>query len=148
MWFSGLSTSLWTKRSLVRFPVRAHAWVAGWVPSWGCGRGNRSMYLFLSLFLPSLLSKNKKIKSFKELKKHTTLKRYAYWWRDENLKSLAAYVHTQNVKQPNKPTENILPVSKELLLRCHSSLVRRCSLITKLASLQVYTGRFISMVDF
>ena len=29
MWFSGLSAGLWTKVSLVRFPVRAHAWVAG-----------------------------------------------------------------------------------------------------------------------
>ena len=35
VWFSGLSTSLRTKGSPVRFPVRALAWVAGQVPSRG-----------------------------------------------------------------------------------------------------------------
>ena len=46
---------------LVRFPVRAHAWVAGQVPIWGRARGNQSMYfshinvsLPLSHFLTSL----------------------------------------------------------------------------------------------
>ena len=34
VWLSGLSTCLWTKGSPVRFPVRAHAWVVGQVPSW------------------------------------------------------------------------------------------------------------------
>ena len=51
----------------VRFPVRAHAWVAGQVPSWGRVRGSQSLYLLhidvsLPLFLPpfpSPLSKNK-----------------------------------------------------------------------------------------
>ena len=37
VWLSGLSAGLWTKGSLVRFPVRAHAWVAGQIPSWGLG---------------------------------------------------------------------------------------------------------------
>ena len=45
VWPSGLSASLQTERSLVRFPVKAWAWVAGQVPSWGHARGNRSMYL-------------------------------------------------------------------------------------------------------
>ena len=40
VWLSGLSAHLLTKRSLVWFPIRAHAWVAGQVPSWGSGRGN------------------------------------------------------------------------------------------------------------
>ena len=58
VWLSGLSASLQTKGSLVRFPVRAHAWVAGQVSSWGRVRGNQSTYLLhidvsLSLFLPS-----------------------------------------------------------------------------------------------
>ena len=35
VWFSGLSNGLQTKRSLVQFPVRAHAWVAGQVPQLG-----------------------------------------------------------------------------------------------------------------
>ena len=35
VWLSGLSTDSWTKGSPVRFPVRAHAWVAGQVPSRG-----------------------------------------------------------------------------------------------------------------
>ena len=40
VWLSGLSAILQTERLLVRFPVRAHAWVAGQVPGWGYGRGN------------------------------------------------------------------------------------------------------------
>ena len=56
---SGLSSSLQTKGSLVRFPVRAHAWVASQVPSRGCMRGNHTL-MFLSLSLPSFpFSKNK-----------------------------------------------------------------------------------------
>ena len=39
VWLS-LSAGLRTKRSPVRFPVRAHAWAAGQVPSWGHARGN------------------------------------------------------------------------------------------------------------
>ena len=40
VWLSGPHAGLRTKGSLVQFPVRAHAWVAGQVPSWGCVRGN------------------------------------------------------------------------------------------------------------
>ena len=35
MWLSGLSAGLGTKRLPVRFPVRAHAWVAGRSPARG-----------------------------------------------------------------------------------------------------------------
>ena len=35
VWLSGLSAGLWTERSLVQFPVKVHAWVAGQVPNWG-----------------------------------------------------------------------------------------------------------------
>ena len=64
VWFSGFSASLWTIGSLVRFPVRGHAWVAGQVPR-GHVRGNPTvMFLSLSFFLPSPLSKSKSIKSF------------------------------------------------------------------------------------
>ena len=56
---SGLSADLWTERSLVRFPVRAHAWAVGQVPSWGRARSNWSMFLSLSFSLPSPFSKNK-----------------------------------------------------------------------------------------
>ena len=35
VWLSGLSASLRTKGSLVQFPVRAYAWVAGQVPVGG-----------------------------------------------------------------------------------------------------------------
>ena len=38
VWLSGLSACLRTKGSPVQFPDRAHAWVAGQVPSGG-GRG-------------------------------------------------------------------------------------------------------------
>ena len=60
VWLSGLSTILWTKRSLVRFPVRAHACVAGQVPSGGRARGNHTlMFLSLSLSFSSPLKINK-----------------------------------------------------------------------------------------
>ena len=62
VWLSGLSAGLKTKGSLVRFPVRAHAWVSGQVPNRGCVRGNHTLiFLFLSpsFPLPSPLSKNK-----------------------------------------------------------------------------------------
>ena len=59
MWLSGLTASLWTKRLQVQFPVRAHAWVAGQVPSWGCARGNGLMFLSHSFSLPYPLSENK-----------------------------------------------------------------------------------------
>ena len=52
VWLSGLSTGVGTKGLPVRFPVRAHAWVMGQVPSWGRKRGNHTLR-FLSLF-PSL----------------------------------------------------------------------------------------------
>ena len=59
-WLSRLSAGLKTKRSLVRFPVRAHAWVWGQVPGWGHMRDNHTlMFLSLSFSLPSSLSQNK-----------------------------------------------------------------------------------------
>ena len=52
VWLSGLSTSLRTEGSPVWFPVRAHFWVAGQVPSRGWVRGNHTlMFLSLALFL-------------------------------------------------------------------------------------------------
>ena len=48
VWLSGLCARLWTKGSLVRCPVRAHAWIAGQVPSKGRMRGNHTL-MFLSL---------------------------------------------------------------------------------------------------
>ena len=59
VWLSGLSTGLQTKGLLVRFPVKALAWVAGQAPSRGHVRGNHTL-MFLSCFsLLSPLSKNK-----------------------------------------------------------------------------------------
>ena len=55
---SGLSASLQTKGLPVPFPVRAHAWVAGHVPSGERVRGKHTL-MFLSLFLSLPLSKNK-----------------------------------------------------------------------------------------
>ena len=58
VWLSGWSANLRAKGSLVRFPVRAHAWVADQVPSMGHARGNHTlMFLSLSLSIPSLLSR-------------------------------------------------------------------------------------------
>ena len=60
VWLSGFSPSLWTRGSLDQFPVGAHAWVVGWVPSGGCMGGNHTwMFLFLSFSFSSPLSKNK-----------------------------------------------------------------------------------------
>ena len=66
MWLSGLSAGLGTRGSLVRFPVRAHAWAAGQVPSRGHVRGNHTlMFLSLSFSLPSpSLKINKKYRYF------------------------------------------------------------------------------------
>ena len=61
VWLSGLSANLQTERLRVRFLVRAHAWVAGQVPSggmWEVANGHVSRTL-ISLSLPSPLSKHK-----------------------------------------------------------------------------------------
>ena len=56
---SGLSVGLWAKGSPGQFPVRAHAWVAGQVPSRGHSRGNHTlMCLSLTFSFSSPLSKN------------------------------------------------------------------------------------------
>ena len=53
-----IECGLQTKGSLVQFPVRAHAWVVGQVPSGGHVRGNHTlMFLSPPYSLPSLLSK-------------------------------------------------------------------------------------------
>ena len=58
VWLSGLRPRLQTKSLLVRFPARAHAWVAGQGPIWRCVRGN--LLMDLSHINVSLsLSKNK-----------------------------------------------------------------------------------------
>ena len=57
MWLSGLSAGLRTKGSLVPFPVRAHAWVVGQVPSGGVLERQLHIGVSLLLFLlpfPSL----------------------------------------------------------------------------------------------
>ena len=66
MWLCGLSSGLQTERSLVPFPVRAHAWVAGQVLGWVSVRGNRSMFplrieVSFLLFLPPFPSLSKNI---------------------------------------------------------------------------------------
>ena len=54
-----IESRLWTKGSLVQFPVRAHAWIVGQVSS-GSHMGGNNILMFLSSFsLPSPLSKNK-----------------------------------------------------------------------------------------
>ena len=55
-----MSASLRSKGSQIRFPVRAHVWVAGQVPGRGYVRGNHTlMLLSVSLFLPLCLKINK-----------------------------------------------------------------------------------------
>ena len=65
---SGWSAGLRTKALLVRFPVRAHAWVVGHVPSRGRVRGNHTLMFSLpSPFLPFSLKINKQ--NLKKIKK-------------------------------------------------------------------------------
>ena len=52
VWLSELSAGLLTKGLLVRFPVRALAWVAGQVPSRGRARGNHTLMFLPLFFLP------------------------------------------------------------------------------------------------
>ena len=60
VWLCELSTDLRTKGFPVQFPIRAHAWVAGQVPSRGHARGNHTlMLLSLSPSLPLYLKINK-----------------------------------------------------------------------------------------
>ena len=54
MWLSGLGVIGQSKRSSVRSPVGAQAWVSGSVPGWECARGSRSMFLSHRCFSPSL----------------------------------------------------------------------------------------------
>ena len=63
MWLRGLSAGLRTKGLLVRFPVRALAWVVGQVPSRGRSSGSHTL-MFLSLPPSFPFFKNKEIKSF------------------------------------------------------------------------------------
>ena len=58
VWLSGLSTDLQTKGLPVQFPVRAHPWVSGQVPSRGHMRGNHTL-MFLSLSFSLSLKINK-----------------------------------------------------------------------------------------
>ena len=71
VWLSGLSTSLQTKGSPVRFPVRAHAWVVGQVPSRGRLRGNHTLMLLslVDISLPLFLLPFRSLKKLKKKKK-------------------------------------------------------------------------------
>ena len=46
-----------TQQLPVQCPARAHAWLSGQVPRWGCVRGNQLLFLSCSVSLPSPLSK-------------------------------------------------------------------------------------------
>ena len=54
VWLSGLSAGLQTKGSWVQFPVRAHAWVVGQVPSRGHMRDNHTLMFLSPSLSPSL----------------------------------------------------------------------------------------------
>ena len=71
-WISGLSAGLRTKGLLVRFPVRARAWVSGKVPSRRHMRDNHTL-MFLSLYFslpsPVFIKKERKTERKKSLRK-------------------------------------------------------------------------------
>ena len=52
VWLCGLSAGLRTKGSLIQFPVRAHAWIAGQVPSGGPHDRQPHIDVSPPLFLP------------------------------------------------------------------------------------------------
>ena len=52
VWLTGLSTDLWTKGSLVWFPLRAHAWVAAQVPYGSAPKRQPQIDISLPFFLP------------------------------------------------------------------------------------------------
>ena len=66
MYLSGLSVGLKTKGSPVQFPVKAHVWVAGQVPSGGAGEATTHWYFFPSLSpsFPLCLKINKNLLNF------------------------------------------------------------------------------------
>ena len=106
---SGLSAGLQTERSLVPFPVRPHAWVAGQVPRRGCVRGNHTlMFLSISLSLPSPLSKkiNKILK-----KKNNILKTVI------NLQVLIVAIDGSEVR-PASPCRNFFKRGLQVLEKC------------------------------
>ena len=74
MWLSGLGVIPQTKGSQVQFPVRAHAWVVGQVPSRGHVRGNYTL-MFLSLSLPPFPSLKKKNKTTMNRNRKTVMNR-------------------------------------------------------------------------
>ena len=55
VWLSGLSANLQTKRSLVRFPVRAYAWGCGLGPKRKALERQPHIDVSLPVFLPPLL---------------------------------------------------------------------------------------------
>ena len=73
VWLSGLGIILQTKKLLVWFPVRAHAWVASQIPDWGHARGNCSMFLsHIGVSLPLFYLPFPSLKINKILKKKSS----------------------------------------------------------------------------
>ena len=80
-WLSWLGIIAQSKRSLVRFPVRAHAWVVGLILGWGVYERQlihvsflTSVFLSLSPSFPlSLKMINKTFKGNKHTNKHSCL---------------------------------------------------------------------------
>ena len=84
VWLSGLSASLQTKGSLVWFPVRAHAWVIGQVPSRGAHERQLHIDVSLPLFLPPFPFLKKYINKIFTMKKPSHYhgeKNFIYSWK-------------------------------------------------------------------
>ena len=95
MRLSGLSASPQTKGSLVRFPVRAHAWVAGQVPF--VHERQTHINVSLPLSFPTPLSKIKKKK-----KKNSLLKLDLWRGVGGPAKSLTSQSEKPRMAQPPK----------------------------------------------
>ena len=95
LWLSLLGVVLQTKRLLVRFPIRARAWVVGSVPSWGrCKRQPVNDSLTHQCFSPSLSpSPSHSLESIKRNKiKRSRVTGRAQWFRAVPVSYLASPV--------------------------------------------------------
>ena len=83
MWLSGLSAGLRIKGSLVWFPVRAHAWVVGQVPSAGWGAQEATTHWCFSPSLSSSITLCLKINKIFERKKYFLSKLLSLSWESK-----------------------------------------------------------------
>ena len=96
VWVSELSAGLRTKRLPVRFPFRAHAWVAGQVPSVGGMGETTNPCISHTLMFPSLTL---------SLKRNKILKKIPVYLQFDMLKGTMTIYSDKNWEPPNATKE-------------------------------------------